>query len=110
MRRSVLAPVLLLFAVALQGHGQAAAEDNGKAAEVARNATEVGGKATEVDGRIADGIAALTKQADAVTLTDVSRAFHLDLEWYPPSLGPGQDIRGPDQGKHRNEQDRGRRG
>ena len=36
----------------------------------------------EVDGKIADGIAALTKQANAVTLADISRSLDLDLSWY----------------------------
>jgi hypothetical protein len=39
----------------------------------------------EVDGKIADGIAALAKQASAVTLADISRALDLDLSWYKRS-------------------------
>ena len=39
----------------------------------------------EVDVKIADGIAALTKQVTAVTPMDISRALDLDLNWYKRS-------------------------
>lgn len=46
----------------------------------------------EVDDKIADGIAALTKQDNAVNLTDMIRALHLDLSWYKRSEHPGSTF------------------
>src|ERR1700730_16208692 len=46
----------------------------------------------EVDDKIADGIAALTKQDNAVNLTDIIRALDLDLSWYKRSEHPGSTL------------------